>query len=58
MLSGSDKIEKDLMQLFSKKDWFKLTYLLIDHGRSLCMARNPNCQDCFLNKICPSAFKV
>jgi endonuclease III len=56
--SNPDKIEKDLMQLFSKKDWFKLTYLLIDHGRSLCMARNPNCQDCFLNKICPSAFKV
>ncbi len=30
-----DKIEKDLMKLFDKKDWFKLTYLLIKHGRDV-----------------------
>lgn len=30
-----DKIEKDLMALFAKKDWFKLTYTLIEHGRSI-----------------------
>lgn len=30
-----EKIEKDLMRLFDKKDWFKLTYLLIEHGRSI-----------------------
>lgn len=30
-----DKIEQDLMKLFDKKDWFKLTYLLIEHGRNL-----------------------
>ncbi len=29
------KIEKDLMNLFGKKNWFKLTYLLIEHGRSV-----------------------
>lgn len=30
-----EKIEKDLMKLFDKKDWFKITYLLIEHGRSI-----------------------
>lgn len=30
-----EKIEQDLMQLFDQKDWFKLTYLLIDHGRNV-----------------------
>lgn len=33
--SDPNKIEKDLMNLFDKKDWFKLTYLLIDHGRNI-----------------------
>ena len=30
-----EKIEQDLMKLFDKKDWFPLTYLLIDHGRNM-----------------------
>lgn len=30
-----EKIEKDLMKLFDKKDWFKVTYLLIEHGRNI-----------------------
>lgn len=51
------KIEQDLMKLFDKKDWFNLTYLLIDHGRKICQAKKPACDVCFLNKICPSAFK-
>ena len=52
-----NKIEQDLMKLFDKKDWFKLTYLLIDHGRAICQAKKPKCDECFLNNICPSAFK-
>lgn len=57
--SNSDpvKIEQDLMKLFPKKDWFKLTYLLIEHGRKICNAKKPLCNECFLNKVCPSAFK-
>lgn len=50
-----DKIEQDLMKLFDKKYWFKLTYLLIEHGRNLCQAKKPKCSVCFLNNICPSA---
>lgn len=33
--TNPDKIERDLMDLFDKKDWFKLTYLLIEHGRNM-----------------------
>ncbi|MBI2640574.1 MAG: endonuclease III [Candidatus Sungbacteria bacterium] len=51
------KIEQDLMRLIPRKDWFKLTYLLIDHGRAICTAKDPRCDLCPLNNICPSAFK-
>lgn len=58
-LSSSDKpekIEQHLMQLIPKKNWFKTTYLLIDHGRAICTAKDPRCDLCPLNDICPSAF--
>ena len=48
-------IEQDLMKLFPKKEWFKLTYLLIDHGRAICDAKKPKCGECFLSTLCPSA---
>lgn len=51
-----DKIEQDLMKLFDSKDWFPLTYLLIEHGRKICEAKKPKCDECFLNQHCPSAF--
>lgn len=52
-----EKIEQDLLSLIPKKDWFNTTYLLIEHGRALCTAKNPRCDLCPLNKICPSAFQ-
>lgn len=55
--SNPEKIEKDLMNLIPKKDWFKTTYLLIDHGRAICQAKDPHCDLCPLKDICPSAFK-
>ena len=51
-----EKIEKDLMAIIPKKDWFPTTYLLIDHGRAVCTAKDPRCDLCPLAKICPSAF--
>ncbi len=48
-----DKIEKDLMKLYPENKWFKLTYLLIEHGRAICKAHKPDCVRCVLNKICP-----
>ena len=51
------KIEQDLMQLLPKKNWFRSTYLLIDHGRKICTAKDPRCDLCPLQKLCPSAFE-
>ena len=53
-----EKIEQDLMALFPRPQWTLLGHLLTTHGRTLCAARKPNCAECPLNKVCPSAFKV
>jgi len=54
---GSDavKIEEELMQLYPKEDWGILSHLLIFHGRQVCIARRPNCGECMLAQLCPSA---
>lgn len=49
------KIERELMGIIPRKDWFKLTYLLIDHGRAICKSQNPNCGACVLSRLCPSS---
>jgi len=51
-----NKIEKDLMELVPKEQWPKLTDSLIFHGRRVCTAKKPNCIDCVMNRLCPSAF--
>lgn len=51
-----EKIEQDLMKIVPRKEWAKIAYLLIDHGRAVCKAVRPNCGGCVLNKLCPSAF--
>jgi len=53
--SDPEKIEQDLMRLFPSEQWTLLGHLLIDHGRTVCIARRPRCPDCFLNDLCPSA---
>ncbi len=53
-----DKIERDLMNLFPKDNWFELTNLLVTHGRRICTAKKAKCGECGVNKLCPCAFKV
>lgn len=53
-----EKIEKDLMDLYPKKEWGKLSYLLIDHGRKICQARKPKCEECVISKLCDYYRKV
>jgi endonuclease-3 len=53
---NADKIEEELMSVVPREDWFKFTYLLIDHGRAICQAKKPLCAKCILNQLCPSAF--
>ena len=49
------KVEQDLMGLFPRSKWFKVTHLLIDHGRAICVARNPRCTECPVNVLCPAS---
>ena len=51
------KIEQDLMRIVPKKDWLDFNYILVNHGRSICKARKPRCQECVIMKFCPSAEK-
>jgi endonuclease-3 len=50
-----EKIEQDLIALTPKKDWIDFSHLLIAHGRALCKARNPQCQACPLETLCPAS---
>ena len=52
-----EKIEKDLMAIVPKKDWLDFNYLLVNHGRAICIARKPKCPGCPVQKLCPSAKK-
>src|SRR5207247_2639983 len=49
-----DKIERDLMGVIPRKDWFPFTYVLIEHGRQVCKAPTPKCEVCPVNDLCPS----
>jgi endonuclease-3 len=49
------KIEKDLSKQIPRDTWTLWSHLLIWHGRRRCMARNPDCPDCELKNLCPSA---
>lgn len=48
------RIERDLMEVFPKKEWTYLGHGLIWHGRKVCTARKPACQGCTLASFCPS----
>jgi endonuclease-3 len=52
------KIETDLTRLFPKEVWTDLSHWLIFHGRRRCFARKPDCPNCELRDMCPSAGKV
>jgi endonuclease III len=49
------KIERDLIKLVPREDWARFPHLLIWHGRRVCDARRPRCEDCVVNDLCPSS---
>ena len=53
-----EKIERDLMQTVPREDWTVFSHLLILHGRGTCKSRKPDCENCTLNDLCPSAFQA
>ncbi|HKC41906.1 MAG TPA: endonuclease III, partial [Gemmatimonadales bacterium] len=49
------KIERDLMDLLPRDKWTWWSHTLIQHGRQVCIARRPKCEECVVNKLCPSS---
>jgi endonuclease-3 len=49
------KIERDLIRLVPHEDWGRFPHLLIWHGRRVCIARMPRCEECVLTDLCPSS---
>ena len=53
---SAEKIERDLIPIVPKKDWVIFPHLMIYHGRKICKARNPLCEECTIEKLCPSSY--
>src|SRR5436305_9201244 len=49
------KIERDLQRLVTRDRWGLFPHLLIWHGRRVCIARAPRCEDCVVNDLCPAS---
>jgi endonuclease-3 len=49
------KIERDLMKLVPREHWARFPHLMIWHGRLVCDARRPRCEDCVVNDLCPAS---
>ena len=47
-----EKVENDLMRLIPSKEWINFSHRVIHHGRQVCLARNPRCDICVLEKQC------
>ena len=53
--SDAVKIEDDLMKIIPRERWIRFAHQIIWHGRRVCDARKPRCEDCTLAPLCPSA---
>ncbi len=53
--SDAVKLEFDLAEIVPKKNWTMFSHLLIFHGRNVCRARKPDCENCPISKYCPAA---
>jgi len=49
------KIERQVCSIVPKEEWTGLSLRLILHGRRICIARRPRCEECILNDFCPSS---
>jgi endonuclease-3 len=49
------KLEFDLAEIVPKKNWTAFSHALILHGRNVCKARKPDCENCPISKYCPAA---
>jgi endonuclease-3 len=47
------KVERDLMAVLPKKEWIDFSHRMIHHGRRICQARKPKCEECPMRDFCP-----
>ena len=47
------KVESDLMSVLPRKEWIDFSHRMIWHGRKICIARRPKCDQCVMNSFCP-----
>jgi len=47
------RIEQDLMAIVPRRHWTLFPHLMIHHGRAICQARRPRCEECPINDLCP-----
>jgi len=52
------KIEQDLIKILPQEKWIQFSHQLIWHGRRVCVARNPRCVDCNLERLCNARDKT
>lgn len=51
--TDATKIERDLMELVPQDQWVDFAHRMIHHGRRICMARKPKCDECSMRGFCP-----
>jgi endonuclease-3 len=51
--SNAEKIERDLMKQLPRKEWIDFSHRMIYHGRQICKARKPRCDECSMTRFCP-----
>ncbi len=51
--TSAERIEQDLMALLPETEWINFSHRLIHHGRRICIARRPKCDECPLRPLCP-----
>ena len=51
--TSAEKIERDLMKILPQEEWITFSHRVIHHGRQVCKARKPACDECLLREFCP-----
>jgi len=54
----AEKVEQELMEVLPRDQWINFSHQIIQHGRKVCMARNPKCSECNLEPLCRSKDKT
>ena len=54
----AEKVEQELMQVLPRDRWISFSHQVIHHGRQVCLARNPKCNQCNLETLCSSKDKT